>query len=188
MSQNNWRLMFKFLLKTSVFCVAARESVGFADALRSEATFRSVFVNAGYSAAFGAAAGAAMLPFFPEPALSNLRYVAAGASIGFVVGSAVAFYRLSQNNSIYTNTLRPNEGVFEGDDAPELYSQDDTGFETSFVEPADAHEPSIYDGALFAGGKRKLILGIPNITLVPKNESFSNGISYASIPVVSWKF
>jgi len=48
--------------------------------------FEEVFITAGYSAAFGAAIGAALLAFKKNPQ-DNLRYIAIGASVGFIAGT-----------------------------------------------------------------------------------------------------
>lgn len=56
--------------------------------------FHEIFATAGYSAVFGAALGTALLPFIPQNTVSNLRVVSGGASIGFVLGSALALYGL----------------------------------------------------------------------------------------------
>jgi hypothetical protein len=189
MAQNSWRILFKFLLKTSAFYVAVRQDVTFADSLRTEATFRTVFVNAGYSAAFGAAAGAAMLPFFPEPALSNLRYVAAGASIGFVVGSAVAFYRLSQGSALYS--ISPtHSGEFESHDQDtdsqgEMYSQGDRAYESSFNDENNAQD---WAGALIVGRGKSFGIGVPNIAIFPNYNGDFSKISMAQATVINWKF
>lgn len=68
--------------------------------VQTEENFRDLFLTAAYSAAFGAAFGAALLPFFPGSPQENLRYITGGASVGFMGGSAFAFYnfaRMQQN-------------------------------------------------------------------------------------------
>lgn len=62
-----------------------------ASAQSTEDRFHDVFITAGYSTAFGAALGAALLSFSPDPA-SQLRYVAIGASLGFIGGSILGAY------------------------------------------------------------------------------------------------
>lgn len=57
----------------------------------TEERFQDLFKTAGYTTAFGAALGAAMLAFTPNPA-SQLRYVAVGASLGFIGGSVFGTY------------------------------------------------------------------------------------------------
>ncbi len=69
--------------------------------VQTEENFRDLFLTAAYSAAFGAAFGAALLPFFPGSPQENLRYITGGASVGFMGGSAFAFYnfaRMQQNH------------------------------------------------------------------------------------------
>jgi len=56
-----------------------------------EERFQDLFVTAGYCTAFGAALGTAMLAWTAEPA-ENLRYVAVGASMGFIGGSVLGTY------------------------------------------------------------------------------------------------
>ncbi|MCB9229050.1 MAG: hypothetical protein H6618_05505 [Deltaproteobacteria bacterium] len=54
----------------------------------TENHFRELFMTAGYSTAFGAALGAAAIGLTENPA-DKLRYVAVGASLGFITGSLV---------------------------------------------------------------------------------------------------
>ena len=61
----------------------------------TEEHFQNLFITAGYSTAFGAALGAAILGLSERPG-SKLRYIAVGASVGFIAGSllgtCVIFY------------------------------------------------------------------------------------------------
>ncbi len=64
-----------------------------AKAQTQEERFQDLFVTAGYAAAFGAALGTAVLFLNPnvDPA-ANLRYIAMGASMGFIGGSIMGGY------------------------------------------------------------------------------------------------
>jgi hypothetical protein len=64
-----------------------------AQMITTEERFQDLFVSAGYGAAFGAAFGAAMLSFQPKPD-QNLRYVAIGASVGFIGGTVLGTYMI----------------------------------------------------------------------------------------------
>ena len=64
-----------------------------AQMITTEERFQDLFVTAGYGAAFGAAFGAALLSFQPKPE-KNLKYVAIGASVGFIAGSLMGTYMI----------------------------------------------------------------------------------------------
>jgi putative copper export protein len=64
---------------------------GAARAQSSEERFQDLFITAGYCTAFGAALGTAFLAWTENPA-ENLRYVAVGASLGFIGGSLLGTY------------------------------------------------------------------------------------------------
>ena len=53
-----------------------------------EGKFQDMFVTAGYSAAAGAAIGAALLAFQDEPT-RHLKFISVGASLGFLGGTAL---------------------------------------------------------------------------------------------------
>ncbi len=57
----------------------------------TEQRFQDLFITAGYATAFGAALGAAALSFSGNPE-RHLRYVAVGASLGFIGGSLLGSY------------------------------------------------------------------------------------------------
>jgi membrane associated rhomboid family serine protease len=61
----------------------------------TEERFQDLFVTAGYSAAFGAAMGAAFLAFEPNPS-EKLQYISIGASLGFIGGSVAGTYIIFQ--------------------------------------------------------------------------------------------
>ena len=135
-------------------------SVGFTpqalaqNSLQSEDNFREVFMTAGYSAAFGAAMGAALLPFFPDSPLNNLRYVAGGASLGFIFGSAFAFYNIAQNN-------RANSFPSDQDDG---YGPYDNGPGQGYGVAPLKEEP-LPTGALIVGRSTKFAIAMPAIRL-----------------------
>jgi hypothetical protein len=62
-----------------------------AQMVSTEERFQDLFVTAGYGTAFGAAFGAALLSFQAQPS-QNLRFVAIGASVGFIGGSLIGSY------------------------------------------------------------------------------------------------
>lgn len=62
-----------------------------AQVVTTEERFQDLFVTAGYGTAFGAAFGAALLSFTAKPQ-ENLRFIALGASIGFIGGSLLGSY------------------------------------------------------------------------------------------------
>lgn len=64
-----------------------------AQAQTTEERFQDLFVTAGYATAFGAALGTAVLFLNPstDPG-THLRYIAVGASVGFIGGSAFGSY------------------------------------------------------------------------------------------------
>ncbi len=60
-------------------------------AISVEERFQDVFLTAGYCTAFGAALGTALLAWTDDPT-ENLKYVAIGASLGFIGGSVLGTY------------------------------------------------------------------------------------------------
>lgn len=57
----------------------------------TEEHFHDLFITAGYSTAFGAALGAACIGLSEYPS-ENLKYIAMGASFGFITGSFLGTY------------------------------------------------------------------------------------------------
>ena len=60
-----------------------------------EERFQDIFLTAGYSTAFGAAFGTALLAWTANPT-ENLKYVAIGASLGFIGGTLLGTYVVLQ--------------------------------------------------------------------------------------------
>ncbi len=78
----------------SLLCLAlllANQPTFAQDQITTEKRFQDVFVTAGYSTALGAALGAAMMGLSSNPA-GRVRYIAVGASIGFISGSLLGTY------------------------------------------------------------------------------------------------
>ena len=83
-----WNLFLSFLI--SALIGLSPQAQASADP-NIEERFQDLFITAGYCAAFGAAFGTAMLAWTSEPA-ENLKYVAVGASMGFIGGSILGTY------------------------------------------------------------------------------------------------
>ena len=82
----NSRLIFSFLI-CGIFLINSSNGL----AQSPEERFRDLFVTAGYATAFGAALGAATLSFKSRPE-NHLRFIAVGASLGFIGGSFLGSY------------------------------------------------------------------------------------------------
>ena len=76
-------ILMTFLLLSAVFTPSPSR----ADS-ELEEKFQDMFVTAGYSAAAGAAIGAALLTFQDAP-LKQLKFISIGASVGFLGGTAL---------------------------------------------------------------------------------------------------
>jgi drug/metabolite transporter (DMT)-like permease len=81
-------------------------SSGAAKAQSTEEKFQDLFITAGYCTAFGAAVGTAFLAWTEDPT-ANLRYVAMGASLGFLGGSVLGSYIIFAPG--LTDNSRPGE-------------------------------------------------------------------------------
>jgi hypothetical protein len=83
-------LKFRQSMK-SLIIVLSLSFAGSASAQSTEDRFNDLFVTAGYCTAFGAAIGTAFLGLTDDPS-ENLKYVATGASLGFLGGSVLGSY------------------------------------------------------------------------------------------------
>jgi hypothetical protein len=83
--------MRRLALSAVALTTAAAFAAPAAQAQTTEERFQDLFVTAGYATAFGAAIGTAFLAWTDDPA-SNLKYVAVGASVGFLGGSILGSY------------------------------------------------------------------------------------------------
>lgn len=83
-------------------------------AYSSEGDMRDIFITGGYGALFGATMGTAILPFLSGSPINNIRVVAGGASIGFMMGSAFGLYNVSktQSNSYFNYTPENEENYY----------------------------------------------------------------------------
>ena len=102
-------LAMLFSLSMSIF------HSGAAQAQQVEERFQDLFVTAGYATAFGAAIGTAFLAFHEDPS-KHLRYVAMGASLGFLGGSILGSYiifspMMSETNDATENSLIASNAI-----------------------------------------------------------------------------
>lgn len=79
------------LALTLAIALATVLAAGTAKGQSSEERFQDLFSTAAYACAFGATLGAAALAFQPEPE-KHLKYIAIGASLGFIGGSVLGSY------------------------------------------------------------------------------------------------
>lgn len=106
-----WKYFYLFF---SALCAFLPVSSKAQQVFSSENDMQTVFVSGGYGALFGAAMGAAVLPFINNSPLQNLRIVAGGASLGFMVGSVFGFYNVAKSNrgSYFNYNPEPDENNF----------------------------------------------------------------------------
>lgn len=78
-----------------------------AQAQSTEEKFQDLFVTAGYCTAMGAAVGTALLAWTEDPT-ANLRFVAMGASLGFLGGSFLGSYIIFSPG--LTDLREPSQG------------------------------------------------------------------------------
>lgn len=84
-------LLTALLMAASLFASMTLPGLASARAQTTEERFQDVFLTAGYCTAFGAAVGTAFLAWTDDPS-ANLKYVAMGASLGFIGGSIFGTY------------------------------------------------------------------------------------------------
>jgi hypothetical protein len=113
------KLMTALLLMITMTVTALPANT--AQAQNVEERFQDLFVTAGYATAFGAAIGTAFLAFHEDPS-RHLRYVAMGASLGFLGGSLLGSYVIfspmvgdsgddASENSLIASNAVPNKGI-----------------------------------------------------------------------------
>jgi hypothetical protein len=125
---------------------------------------RDVFLTAGYAAAFGAATGVALLPFLSGSVSSNMRVVAGGASIGFLLGSALSLYNISSN--IHASNSRSNNGNFAPDDETVYGINEGPDAMPMSYHPAPC-KPTY--GALVVGCGSRLSMSLPDVQFTPES-------------------
>lgn len=134
----------------------------------------SIFYSGGYGALFGGAMGVATLPFMNGSPMQNLRIVAGGASIGFMLGSAYGFYALANaNKNSYFNY-----NINEDEDAGTYYSMPPTyPTQGKVLKKKDqnvalikAKTPSV--GALFMGDGKNIDMAFPYFWIQDRQISF----------------
>lgn len=81
----------RFILANLCFLLSLRLNGADTGSQITSNRFQHIFTTAAYSAALGGAIGTAVLVFTPKPA-DNLRFIAIGASIGFLSGILLGSY------------------------------------------------------------------------------------------------
>ena len=79
----------------------------------AEQGFQDLFITAGYSTAFGAALGAAVIGLKGEDPLGKLHYIAIGASTGFIAGSLLGTYIIFSPAIEFSNPKRAKSDPIE---------------------------------------------------------------------------
>jgi hypothetical protein len=165
-------------LCTALFCLSMHFQTAKSQGLAADDEVRAVINTAGYSAVFGAAMGAALLPFIPDPGLSSLRYIAGGASIGFFVGSGVALYRLSNPDGNLNNShVEPNDGDFVEDNGYSNNEIQKLKFEIS--QTTKAEREAVPQGSLLVGNKSNVAISMP---------AFAVGKNFGLIRLLDYRF
>lgn len=101
--------MNKILLRSTIICLLLSASLSKAQTkFATEQHFHELFITAGYSTAFGAALGAATLGLTENPS-EKLRYIATGASLGFIMGSVVGTYVILAPTVSYGSSYSQSE-------------------------------------------------------------------------------
>jgi hypothetical protein len=100
--------------------LSAASGANAASATNTEEKFQDLFVTAGYCTGYGAAIGAAFLAFQDRPT-DNLKFVAMGASLGFLGGSVLGSYivfspgftenRTGDGSTLLAGGAMPDRGV-----------------------------------------------------------------------------
>ncbi len=140
---------------------------------------RDVFVTAGYAAAFGAATGVALLPFLPGNVSDNMRVVAGGASVGFLLGSALSLYNVSAgvHTGLNGRNGRGNSRNLEAlpDDETTYGLYDSRGTNSGDNEPLGALPSNCKQpfGSLVVGCGNRLSLSWPDVAIAPKSLTVS---------------
>ena len=100
------------LYKTTAFlglctvCLFSRDSWGASNLTKTSKQFQQIFTTAGYSSVLGAALGGAVVGLSKEPK-QNLRFIALGASIGFISGSLLGGYFAFRPTILHKNHNHP---------------------------------------------------------------------------------
>ena len=100
------RLLIGIIFSVALSLIGMTSSPAQAYGQSTEERFQDLFVTAGYCTAFGAAIGAAFLSFTNYPT-QNLEYVAVGASLGFLGGSALGSYVIFSPMVVDNKTTSP---------------------------------------------------------------------------------
>ncbi len=129
----------------------------------SDEDMHDIFLAGGYGALFGALMGTAILPFLSSSPLDNLRIVAGGASIGFMMGSAYGIYAVSHNkkNSYFNYAPEPEDNYYYSMPPTVPNQGNNTIKSNSDKQTAHTLRPLPKAGALVVGEGDRIAFAIP---------------------------
>ncbi len=165
-------MLFKIIFRLKIifiFCIAIFSSLNVyaQQAFVNDDEMSGIFLTGGYGALFGGAMGAALLPFINAPTGQNIRMVAGGASLGFMIGTLYGFYSLAdaRKNSYfnYGNSSDDEDENIYYAMPPTIMNEGKNNLKINkkpnYIHKSISNEKLV--GALLMGDGKNINLGIP---------------------------